>query len=73
MDEDDVIIIDFADSTMPNYYFSENNYKVVLDLNELNIPDDGKNYWLIVGDAWSYDDIAGKLAEQGIGCEVILD
>ena len=73
MGEDDVIITDFADSTMPNYYFGENNYKLVFDLNELNIPDDGKNYWLIVGDAWSYDDIVGKLAEQGIGCEVILD
>lgn len=73
MDEDDVIITDFEDSTMPKYYFSEKKYEVVLDINELNIPDDGKNYWLLVGDAWSYDDIAGKLAGQGIGCETILD
>ncbi|MBE5918595.1 MAG: glycosyltransferase family 39 protein [Pseudobutyrivibrio ruminis] len=73
MGENDVIITDFEDPTMPDYYFAGKTYERVLDLNNLVIPDDGKNYWLIVGDTWSYDDIASKLAEQGVECENILD
>lgn len=74
LDEDDLIVTNFYDLTIPEWYFYGHEYVQVIDLQDLDISvSKGKDCWLIVGDEWSYDDISNKVGEQGYSCETVLD
>ncbi len=74
LQDNDRIITNFSDPTIPDYYFYGKDYVSIPDLNQVvleNVSD--ATYWFIVGDEWSYEDIVERVGQQGFSCEMVLD